>query len=194
MEYTIHRINIFPGFYLGTDNPWTRMQREEGELAVSIARGLQRFQPPSSHYRNWTLYIVRVMATNSVGDSRPSAEMVARPQGGFIRTPAAVVNGATLTLRYDRNMDAGSRPDARFFVVLVNGGMRPVDSVSISGSEVRLILSSAVSSADDVTWLYQEPTDPTAPALRTMPATTPAGYTRVPKMPPTRPPARRCSR
>ena len=51
-------------------------------------------------------------------------------------------------------------------MVIVNGGTRLVDSVSITGSEVRLTLSSAVSAADDVSWLYQEPADPTAPALR----------------------------
>ena len=113
-----------------------------------------------------TLYTVRVIATNAVGDSQPSAEMATRPKGAFVRVTESVVNGATLTLRYNRNMDPGSVPATSSFVVLVNGGIRAVDSVSISGMEVRLTLSSAVSAADEVTWLYEEPVSPTAPALR----------------------------
>ena len=113
-----------------------------------------------------TLYTVRVIATNSVGDSQPTADMVARPQGILLGASESVVNGRTLTLRYDRAMDTTSVPATGSFVVIVNGGTRPVDSVSITGSEVRLTLSSAVSAADDVSWLYQEPADLTASALR----------------------------
>ena len=115
-----------------------------------------------------TLYTVRVIATNSVGDSQPTADMVARPQGSLLGASESAVNGQTLTLRYDRAMDTTSTsvPATGSFVVIVNGGTRLVDSVSITGSEVRLTLSSAVSAADEVSWLYQEPADPTAPALR----------------------------
>ncbi len=113
-----------------------------------------------------TLYTVRVIATNAVGDSHPSAEMVARPQGSVPRVAESVVNGSTLTLRYDRYMNTSSVPATSSFVVMVNDGIRPVDSVTIVGREVRLTLSSAVSAADEVTWLYQEPVVTTAPALR----------------------------
>ena len=113
-----------------------------------------------------TLYTVRVIATNAVGDSQPSAELATRPKEAEVRVTESVVNGRTLTLRYDRNMDSGSVPATSSFVVLVNGGIRAVNSVSISGKEVRLTLSSAVSAADEVTWLYEEPVSPTAPALR----------------------------
>ena len=113
-----------------------------------------------------TLYTVRVIATNAVGDSQPSAEMATRPKGAFVRVTESVVNGRTLTLRYDRDMDSSSVPATGSFVVLVNGGIRTVDSVSISGKEGRLTLSSAVSAADEVTWLYEEPVSPTVPALR----------------------------
>ena len=47
-----------------------------------------------------TLYTVRVIATNAVGDSQPSAEMATRPKGAFVRVTESAVNGATLTLRY----------------------------------------------------------------------------------------------
>ena len=113
-----------------------------------------------------TLYTVRVIATNLVGDSQPSAEMVARPQGSLLRVTESVVNGSALTLRYDKYMNTSSVPATGSFVVMVNDGIRLVDSVTIAGREVRLTLSSAVSAADEVTWLYQEPADPTASALR----------------------------
>ena len=113
-----------------------------------------------------TLYTVRVIATNAVGDSHPSAEMVARPQGSVPRVAESVVNGSSLTLRYDKYMNTSSVPATSSFVVMVNGGIRLVDSVTIVGREVRLTLSSAVSAADEVTWLYQEPAVTTAPALR----------------------------
>ena len=113
-----------------------------------------------------TLYTVRVIATNAVGDSRPSAELATRPKGALVRATESVVDGRTLTLRYNRNMDSSSVPATSSFVVLVNGGIRLVDSVSISGKEVTLTLSSAVSAADEVKWLYQEPVRPTAPTLR----------------------------
>ena len=113
-----------------------------------------------------TLYTVRVIATNAVGDSHPSAEMVARPQGSVPRVAESVVNGSSLTLRYDKYMNTSSVPATSSFVVMVNDGIRLVDSVTIAGREVRLTLSSAVSAADEVTWLYQEPVVTTAPALR----------------------------
>ena len=113
-----------------------------------------------------TLYTLRVIATNAVGDSQPSAEMVARPQGSVPRVAESVVNGSSLTLRYDAYMNTGSVPATSSFVVMVNGGIRLVDSVTIAGREVRLTLSSAVSAADEVTWLYQEPVVTTATALR----------------------------
>ena len=113
-----------------------------------------------------TLYTVRVIATNAVGDSQPSAEMVARPQGSVPRVTESVVNGSSLTLRYDKYMNTSSVPATSSFVVMVNDGIRLVDSVTIVGREVRLTLSSAVSAADEVTWLYQEPVVTTAAALR----------------------------
>ena len=109
---------------------------------------------------------MRIIATNAVGDGQPSAETATRPKGAWARVTGSVVNGRMLTLRYDRDMDSGSVPATSSFVVIVNGGIRAVDSVSISGKEVRLTLSSAVSAADEVTWLYEEPVSPTAPALR----------------------------
>ena len=113
-----------------------------------------------------TLYTVRVVATNAVGDSQPTPDAVARPQSVAAQLPESFVNGRTLTLRYGRDLDSGSKPAPGSFVVIVNGGIRSVDSVAISGREVRLTLSSAVSAADTVTWTYQEPVDPTAAALR----------------------------
>ena len=60
-----------------------------------------------------TLYTVRVIATNAVGDSQPSADMVARPQGRVPRVAESVVNGSSLTLRYDAYMNTSSVPRDR---------------------------------------------------------------------------------
>ena len=40
-----------------------------------------------------TLYTVRVIATNAVGDSQPSAEMATRPKGTLVRMTESVVSG-----------------------------------------------------------------------------------------------------
>ena len=115
--------------------------------------------------KSGALYTVRVIATNAVGDGHPSAEMIARTEGSPPRVTGAAVNGRTLTLSYDKAMDTGSAPANSSFVVLVNDGIRLVDSVSIAGSAVTLTLSSAVTADDEVTWSYQEPVVSTETAL-----------------------------
>ena len=115
--------------------------------------------------RSIVLYTVRVTATNAVGDGHPSAEMIARTEGSPPRVTGAAVNGRTLTLIYDKAMDTGSAPANSSFVVLVNDGIRLVDSVSIAGSAVTLTLSSAVTADYEVTWSYQEPVVSTETAL-----------------------------
>ena len=147
-----------------TGDSWTDAATvsEKAEDSINPLAGRARVNSLTSG----TLYTLRVIATNLVGDSQPSAEMVARPQGSVSRVTESVVNGSSLTLRYDEYMNTSSVPATSSFVVMVNGGIRLVDSVSIVGREVRLTLSSAVSAADEVTWLYQEPVVTTAPALR----------------------------
>ena len=110
---------------------------------------------------------MRVIATGAGGSrSPPSPEVLARPQPYSPRMLAAVVNGRTLTMRFDRELDTSSVPDPGSFVVLVEGGLREVDSVDIVDDSVELTLERPVSAANTVTAGYIGPMDPGASFLR----------------------------
>ena len=71
---------------------------------------------------------------------------------------SATVNGATLTLTYDENLDESSMPAADAFTV--SGMDRTVTDVAISGSAVTLTLSPAVTGGETVTVSYTAGTSP----------------------------------
>ena len=112
-------------------------------------------------------YAVRVIAVNDVGDGPPSDEATGTPRE---TTPpelaTATVDGTTLTLTYDEDLDENSEPSADAFSVTVVGTGRAVDGVSVSGSSVMLTLGSAVTPEDTVTVSYTVPTDAAAPRIR----------------------------
>ena len=112
-------------------------------------------------------YTVRVIAVNDVGDGPPSDEATGTPRE---TTPpelaTATVDGTTLTLTYDEDLDENSEPSADAFSVTVVGTGRAVDGVSVSGSSVMLTLGSAVTPEDTVTVSYTVPTDAAAPRIR----------------------------
>ena len=112
------------------------------------------------------LYSVRVFATNAAGDGPPSEDTLGRPQPLNPRLVSMSVNGWTLTMRYDRRLDGNSVPASTAFVVLVNGGLRTVDTVAVRGMEVVLTLAEGVSTANSVIARYEPPTDPAAAFLR----------------------------
>ena len=71
---------------------------------------------------------------------------------------AAVVQGRTLTLTYDKALDSGSRPATGAFTVTVAGQSRTVTNVVLNGSEVRLTISGAqVTGGQAVTLSYTVP-------------------------------------
>ena len=112
-------------------------------------------------------YAVRVIATNSWGNGPPSAEVRGTP--GKTTPPelvTATVDGATLTLTYDEDLDENSEPSSDAFSVTVGGTGRAVDGVSVSGSSVILTLGSAVASGATVTVSYAVPTDAAAPRIQ----------------------------
>ena len=113
-----------------------------------------------------TLYSVRVFATNAAGDGPPSEDTLGRPQPLNPHLVSMSVNGRTLTMRYDRQLDQTSVPAETAFVVLVNGGLRTVDAVAVRGMEVVLTLAQGVSAANSVIARYEPPTDPSAAFLR----------------------------
>ena len=112
-------------------------------------------------------YAVRVIAVNDVGEGPPSDEATATPRE---TTPpelaTATVDGTTLTLTYDEDLDEASGLAADAFSVTVGGTGRTVDGVSVSGSSVILTLGSAVTAADTVTVSYTAPTAAAAPRIQ----------------------------
>ena len=112
------------------------------------------------------LYTVRVIATNAEGDGPPSENAIGRPQPQSPRLVSAVVNGQTLTLRYNRQLDTNSVPVKSAFVVVVGIALRTVNSVSISGTEVTLTPAEPVTSVHSVWASYVVPTDASASFLR----------------------------
>ena len=107
-----------------------------------------------------TEYAVRVIATTDAADSDPSGEVAATPAE---TTPpelqSATVNGSSLTLAYDEELDNGSLLSSGLFAVTVAGSGRGVDTVAVSGSVVTLTLVTAVFAGDAVTVDYTAPAD-----------------------------------
>ena len=136
-------------------------------------------------------YAVRVIATNEVGDSPPSGEQtgttketetVPPEQYGFL-----YVDGATLRVNYNEALDEDSVPAADAFAlkVALKGGpiawhderaRREVDSVSVTGSSVVLILAEAVTANDNVALSYTPPSDDAAPRIRDVAGNAAVGF------------------
>ena len=114
-----------------------------------------------------TEYAVRVIANRDDADSGPSSEVTATPAE---TTPpelsSASVDGATLTLTFDEQLDTGEAPDRAAFTVTVAGSGRGVDTVAVSGSMVTLTLVTAVAAGEAVTLDYTAPTGDTASKLK----------------------------
>ncbi|MDE2837400.1 MAG: SwmB domain-containing protein [Chloroflexota bacterium] len=69
----------------------------------------------------------------------------------------AEVDGATLTLTYNEQLDGDSTPDGSAFDVQVDGTKNTVNRVSVSGRTVELTLSSTVTDGQGVTLSYEAP-------------------------------------
>ena len=136
-------------------------------------------------------YAVRVIASNAVGDGEPSAETTGTPRETI--PPQMVrprVNGATLTVYYDEDLDKGSTPPADAFVVkvVVRGSgvhwqsekaRRLVEDVQVTGDTVVLTLASAVmpkDRGDYVVISYVPPSDETSPRVRDVAGNPAAGF------------------
>ena len=89
-------------------------------------------------------------------DAYPSAQtIVADTTAPLVGMPT--VDGDSLVLTYNEDLDEGSTPDGSSFTVTAAGSTHTVSGVTVSGRTVTLTLSSAVESGQTVTVTYQVP-------------------------------------
>ena len=74
-----------------------------------------------------------------------------------LRLQAAAVDGATLTMTYNNDLDEGVTLPASAFTVTVAGNARAVSGASVSGRAVTLTLASEVAAGEAVTVSYTKP-------------------------------------
>ena len=77
-----------------------------------------------------------------------------------LQLQSATVDGVTLTLTYSEVLDNGVTLGTTPFAVNVNGSPRSLSGVAVGGSNVLLLLSSAVEAGDTVTVDYTAPNGP----------------------------------
>ena len=111
-------------------------------------------------------YSVRVRAVNAAGEGSFSAEAWGTPQYSMPRLSDAVVDVGSLSLNFNRALDAASVPAARDFRVLINGESHTPKSVMVTGSKVILTLPEPAVHVDKVNVMYILPDDIDAPRIR----------------------------
>ena len=125
-----------------------------------------------------TEYSVRVLAINDVGESAPSEDGNGTPRETVPPDlSGASVDGATLTLTFNEDLDESSAPPTTAFTVTVSGNVRAVDSVEVTGGAVTLTLASAVAPGDTVTVSYSVPARESAERLRDVAGNAAASFT-----------------
>ena len=171
------------GLRVSWRSPWTRQRNQaitgyivqwkrashswsDSPRVSSMAVGPKSISAQVNGLTEGVLYTVRVIATNAVGDGPPSEDAIGRPQPQTPHLVSAVVNGQTLTMRYNRQLDMNSVPAESAFMVIAGQGLREVSSVSISGTDVTLTLAQAVTSIDKVQAGYVAPATASATFLR----------------------------
>ena len=110
---------------------------------------------------NDTEYTVRIAATHSAADGGAwSSEVSATPVEPDTTAPTltlATVNGASLVLTYDEDLDANSTPATTDFSVNVAGSSITVSNVWVSGKTVTLTLATAAEYSNTVSLSYTVP-------------------------------------
>ena len=104
---------------------------------------------------------VRVTFTDDAGnDETVTSEATEAVRSSALQLESANVNGATLTLTYNEDLDGYVSVPVSAFTVTVDGNATAVSSVSVSGLVVTLALSTAVGAGDAVTVSYVRPDGP----------------------------------
>ena len=95
-----------------------------------------------------------------------------------LQAKSATVDGSTLTLTYEENLDEGVTLPSSAFTVTVGGNDRAVNGVSISGRTLNLTLASAVAAGETVKVGTPSRTVPTSSGTRWAERATPLAITR----------------
>ena len=103
-----------------------------------------------------------IKVTVSFTDDAGNAETLTSAATAAVALPAlrlqtAAVDGATLTLTYNNDLDEGVTLPTSAFTVSVAGNTRSVSSLSVSGRAVTLTLAPAVAAGEAVTVSYARP-------------------------------------
>ena len=77
-----------------------------------------------------------------------------------VQPTSATVDGSTLTLTYEENLDEGVTLPSSAFTVAVGGNDRAVNGTSVSGKTVNLTLAAAVAAGETVKVGYAKPDGP----------------------------------
>ena len=109
--------------------------------------------PSSAWIQTLEAIVMDIHASHATTGGATEAVDQAAPQ-----LQSASVDGSTLTLAYDEELDLTSSPPSSAFTVNVNGEERPLVSVGVGQSGVLLSLSTPVEAGDTVTVDYTVPT------------------------------------
>lgn len=107
-----------------------------------------------------TYYYIIYAIDNGNNESNASSEVTATSDGTAPTFQNGTINGNTVILTYNENLDTGSVPANGDFNVDINSSSVSVTNVSISGSQVTLTLSQSAEFGNNVTVDYTSGSNP----------------------------------
>ena len=104
------------------------------------------------------MLLPEIIANAEIGPDPDVETNQASEDGLAPQLQSATVDGSTLTLAYDEELDNSGFLSSGLFTVTVNGASQSVMGTSLGGSQVSLLLSPAVEAGEAVTVGYTVPT------------------------------------
>ena len=144
----------------GTDGNHYREQRVRGQWQRSISYGSDEAAGRNASWNAYNRSQGRPMVNPRSSLFTPAGTFPSGAPPVPATLESATVDGTTLTLTFDQNLDTGSKPAPGAFRVTVNNARRGVASggVAIAGKTVTLTLTSAVAEDQTVKVRYTRPT------------------------------------
>ncbi len=127
-------------------------------VTITLAGAVTGGQDVKVRYTRQGTVLIKDLAGNSAESF--TDRQVTNNSTGDTTAPTlstAVVSGASLVLTYNETLDTASKPGTAAFTVKVNGELRTVSSIAISGTTVALTLASPVTPGQTVTLDYAVP-------------------------------------